>query len=203
MRYSVIIHKDPDSDYGVTVPELPGCFSAGESIEEALGMAKDAILTHIEGWRIDGENVSHLKPTVEDVAAYILENRGLMTAMKLQTLVYYSQAWSLVWDEEPLFDQRIEAWSFSPVVPALYEIHRGCFKVSEVPGGNSANLSSGQADTIDKVLEYYGDKSSHWLSELAHQEAPWQQARKGLKPGERGSREITLSAMVEYYSSLV
>lgn len=41
---------------------------------------------------------------VLDVAAYVLAKRGPMTAMKLQKLVYYSQAWHLVWDEEPLFD---------------------------------------------------------------------------------------------------
>ena len=39
--------------------------------------------------------------TVHDVAAYILQKLGKMTTMKLQKLVYYSQAWSLVWDEKP------------------------------------------------------------------------------------------------------
>ncbi len=47
---------------------------------------------------------------VHDVSAYILKHWGPMTAMKLQKLVYYSQAWGLVWDEEPLFPERIEAW---------------------------------------------------------------------------------------------
>ena len=41
--------------------------------------------------------------SVFDVAAYILHRAGTMTAMKLQKLVFYSQAWSLVWDEKPLF----------------------------------------------------------------------------------------------------
>jgi predicted RNase H-like HicB family nuclease len=36
MRYPVVIHKDLDSDYGVTVPDLPGCFSAGTTLDEAL-----------------------------------------------------------------------------------------------------------------------------------------------------------------------
>ena len=39
---------------------------------------------------------------VDDVAAYILNRQGPMTAMKLQKLCYYSQAWHLVWDSEPL-----------------------------------------------------------------------------------------------------
>ncbi|MBN0609850.1 type II toxin-antitoxin system HicB family antitoxin, partial [Pseudomonas aeruginosa] len=29
MKFPVVLHKDPDSDYGVTVPDVPGCFSAG------------------------------------------------------------------------------------------------------------------------------------------------------------------------------
>jgi predicted RNase H-like HicB family nuclease len=57
MRYPIVIHKDPNSDYGVTVPDLPGCFSAGESIEEALDMVKDAILCYVEGLLLDEESV--------------------------------------------------------------------------------------------------------------------------------------------------
>ena len=45
-----------------------------------------------------------------DVAAYILQEQGPTPALKLQKLVYYSQAWSLVWDDKPLFEEEIEAW---------------------------------------------------------------------------------------------
>ena len=54
MIYPIVIHKDADSDYGVTVPDLPGCFSAGETIEEALEMAREAIELHMEGLIADG-----------------------------------------------------------------------------------------------------------------------------------------------------
>ena len=56
---------------------------------------------------------------VHDVAAMILNEQGAMTAMKLQKLVYYCQAWHLVWDEECLFPERIEAWANGPVVRAI------------------------------------------------------------------------------------
>jgi len=59
MNYPVVIHKDKDSDYGVTVPDLPGCFSAGSSFDEALEMSKEAILLHIEGILEDGDPVPH------------------------------------------------------------------------------------------------------------------------------------------------
>ena len=49
MNYPIAIHKDADSDYGVIVPDLPGCFSAGKTIDDAVAMAKEAIELHIEG----------------------------------------------------------------------------------------------------------------------------------------------------------
>jgi uncharacterized phage-associated protein len=140
-------------------------------------------------------------PSVHDVAAYILKQRGTMTAMKLQKLVYYSQAWSLVWDEEPLFPERIEAWANGPVVYELYERHRGCFKVSEWNGDPDA-LGDEQKKTVDSVLKFYGKMPSQELSNLTHQEDPWKNARKGMGTYTRGNSEITLSSMAEYYSSL-
>ena len=57
MRYPVVIHKDPESDYGVSVPDLPGCFSAGATLDEALQEAVEAIETHLEGMLLDGESI--------------------------------------------------------------------------------------------------------------------------------------------------
>ena len=51
---------------------------------------------------------------VFDTAKYILEQKGDMSTMKLQKLCYYSQAWGLVWDDEPLFDEDFEAWANGP-----------------------------------------------------------------------------------------
>jgi uncharacterized phage-associated protein len=139
---------------------------------------------------------------VFDVAAYILSKRSSMTAMKLQKLVYYSQAWSLVWDEAPLFPERIEAWANGPVVRELYEAHRGLFRIDNIGPGNPNALTKKQRDTVDSVLKFYGDKPSQWLSDLTHQEAPWLNARKGYASGAYCDREITLAAMAEYYGAL-
>lgn len=57
MRYPVVIHKDSDSDYGVTVPDLPGCFSAGATVDEALTAVTEAIECHLEGLLLDGEPI--------------------------------------------------------------------------------------------------------------------------------------------------
>lgn len=139
---------------------------------------------------------------VFDVAAYVLEKMGAMTTMKLQKLVYYSQAWSLVWDEKQLFEEDIEAWANGPVVRDLFDYHRGMYEISAMPIGNPRLLNQEQQETIDAVLEYYGDKSAQWLIELAHMEDPWKQARRGLQPLERGNRVMSLDMIADYYSSL-
>lgn len=139
--------------------------------------------------------------SADDVAAFILEQQGEMTAMKLQKLVYYSQAWSLVWDDEPLFYEPIEAWANGPVIRSLYHQHKGRFKVTNWQG-DPRKLSDNQRETILKVLEFYGGMSSQVLSELSHSEEPWLKARAGMAIGDRGSRVIPLGDMAEYYSSL-
>lgn len=57
MQFPIVIHKDANSSYGVTVPDLPGCFSAGDTIEEAIESAHEAIACHIEGLLMDGEPI--------------------------------------------------------------------------------------------------------------------------------------------------
>ena len=140
--------------------------------------------------------------SVHDVAAYILQQKGRMTAMKLEKLVYYSQAWSLAWDDAPLFDDVIQAWANGPVVPALFDRHRGQYSVDQWPDGNTENLTPTQKETIDAVLQFYGDKSSQFLSDLTHSEDPWIEARKGLGPNVRGTSVISHASMGWYYQSL-
>lgn len=141
---------------------------------------------------------------VFDVAAYILQKTGPITHLKLQKLVYYAQAWALVWDEEPLFSERIEAWVNGPVVHNLYAHLRRVFQVSpkHLASGSPNNLTNEQRETVDAILSLYGDKSSQWLSDLTHLEIPWQEAREGLAAGDRSCRVITHASMADYYSGL-
>ena len=139
---------------------------------------------------------------VFDVAQYILQKQGSMTTMKLQKLVYYCQAWSLVWDEKPLFNERIEAWASGPVVGALYKEHRGMFIIPSLDKGDIGNLAQEQRETIDAVLDSYVNKSAQWLADLTHMEAPWNDAREGIPPGQNCECEITQASLAEYYHSL-
>jgi len=64
MKYPVAIQKDEDSCYGVTVPDIPGCFSAGESLDEAINNTQEAISGHLEILAEEGELAA--KPSTVD-----------------------------------------------------------------------------------------------------------------------------------------
>lgn len=141
--------------------------------------------------------------TVFDTAKYILEQRGTLSTMKLQKLCYYSQAWSLVWDDTPLFDEDFQAWANGPMCRELFYYSQGEFSVApDEMRGDSSNLTENQKDTINHVLEQYGDKSAQWLSALTHMEGPWQEARGGLPAGAICDNIITKESMAMYYGGL-
>jgi uncharacterized phage-associated protein len=137
-----------------------------------------------------------------DVAAYILARTGPLSAMKMQKLCFYSQAWSLVWDEEPLFSERIEAWANGPVVRSLYAQHRGQWEIHSWPTGDPDNLTPDQKASVDAVLDAYGKLTAQQLSDLTHSERPWIAARAGLPPTVRSEAEITRESMRDFYASL-
>jgi predicted RNase H-like HicB family nuclease len=56
-QYIALIHKDPDSDYGVSFPDLPGVATAGSTLDEARAMAAEALALHLEGMAEDGEDI--------------------------------------------------------------------------------------------------------------------------------------------------
>jgi predicted RNase H-like HicB family nuclease len=56
-EYIAYLHKDKNSDYGVSFPDFPGCITAGSTLEEARRMAAEALAFHIQGMREDGEKI--------------------------------------------------------------------------------------------------------------------------------------------------
>ncbi len=141
-----------------------------------------------------------------DVASYIIDKLGTVTTMKLQKLTYYCQAWSLVWDDKPLFDEEFEAWANGPVCKVLFDKHKGQFSISDASifaaYKSGDEFSADEKDTMDSVIDFYSDKTPHWLSDLTHSELPWIEARKGCRDGEYCSNIINKETMRQYYSGL-
>jgi uncharacterized phage-associated protein len=119
---------------------------------------------------------------VRDVAAYIISKLRSVDVMKLQKLLYYSQAWSLV-------------------VRRVFKTYQGQYKISRALEGDKTSLTGDERGTVDAILRFNRDKEGFYLSELTHKkEDPWMDARKGL--ARKSDREITKASMRDYYSTL-
>ena len=140
--------------------------------------------------------------SVFDVAQYILQRIKPISGIKLQKLVYYCQAWHLAWNEgRPLFDDRIEAWINGPVVRNLYNLHRGKSNIYSISKGNADILTLCQKDSIQRVLDNYGDKEDAWLILRSHKEAPWKEARKGLGSMEASTNIVSIESIYRFYQN--
>jgi predicted RNase H-like HicB family nuclease len=85
-HYIALIHKDGDSDYGVSFPDFPGCVSAGATLDEARLMGAEALALHVEGMSEDGEAVPD--PSSLEAVMQNPENRdGVAILIPLQAKV--------------------------------------------------------------------------------------------------------------------
>jgi antitoxin HicB len=68
LSYRIFLKKESEGGFTVTVPSLPGCVTFGESLEEAMKMAREAIELYIESLTAHGDSV----PTEDDIFEYTL-----------------------------------------------------------------------------------------------------------------------------------
>ena len=146
-----------------------------------------------------------------DLANYLLAKYGGMSHLKLQKLIYYTEAWHLAYFKESLIDDEFEAWMHGPVSQKVW--HK--FKDFEFPLHNiltvnaaeapqiisetESKLITDQKELISDVLTEYSDKSAYYLECLTHAELPWQEARKGYNPDQKCSQKISKALMYDYY----
>lgn len=137
-----------------------------------------------------------------DVAAYILANKPkhcTLTAWKLHKLLYYCQAYSFAQNGSLLFNEDILAWPKGPVIKELCKQHYGNLYIGDSSLGNVNHLSLKQCDTINDVLERYGNKTEEELNALIFEDAPWKEARQNLDAQTKGPA-ISLSSLEKCYS---
>jgi len=75
-QYVGLIHKEAESDYGVSFPDFPGCITAGRDLDEARAMAEEALTFHVEGLAEDGEGIPE-PSSLESVMADSLNRAGV------------------------------------------------------------------------------------------------------------------------------
>lgn len=140
-----------------------------------------------------------------DVAKYFLcridrEAGDTMSPLKLQKLLYYAQAWSLVLRDQPLFPEEIQAWPHGPVVYDVWNNYRD-YKYTAIPEPEVCELdfSEDEIEVLEEVWNAYGELGARSLEDLTHSEYPWIEARKGLDPAERSQKVISHETMKSYY----
>lgn len=161
---------------------------------------------------------------IKDYTIYLglsMLTKGLsVSPLKLQKLLYYQQAWHMVYfgPENTLFNEEPHAWVNGPVYPSIYRAYR-----DKVPGmcdhlkqkdfiSDDAEVTSEMKDLVakmgltadeveltERVIMLYGSKTQNQLILLTHSEKPWSEQREGMAPYEYSDKPISLNTMYHYY----
>lgn len=146
---------------------------------------------------------SHTFGDVFDLANAFLSIES-MTHKKLQKLCYYAKAWYLALNDNNLIPEQFEAWVHGAVQPMLYQKYRGYgFQLIPMFSGQLSELPEEFLSFANEVYESYGELTGDQLEKLNHQELPWINARKGLKPWQSSNAIISEEDMKQYYRGLV
>ena len=142
--------------------------------------------------------------TASEVAKFILgrfQSKGEpINNLKLQKLLYYSQAWHLAIHGNPLFNERIEAWTHGPVIPTVFQQYKA-FRWSPISIEDvSAKLPPKATAHVEEVLAEYGKFTSWDLERMTHNEDPWKITRGGLPADISSNSLITHELMKKFYS---
>ena len=139
---------------------------------------------------------------VADTLIDLARNEGIVVSnLKLQKLMYYAQAWNLVFKNRPLFDEEIEAWVHGPVVPSLFrrfKENRWSPIDSEIHPIDDVELRT----FLMKILKAYGKYGASQLEELTHLEEPWKIARGATPPDEPSHAVIRRETMRSFYTRM-
>lgn len=125
-----------------------------------------------------------------------------ITHLKLQKLLYYAQAWSMVVLNKSLFKEDFEAWMHGPVLPSVWESYKK-YGFDALPVCACDNdLPENILKLLEDIKSVYGEKSAKYLEELTHSETPWKHSRNGTAPEARSTKAIPKEIMFTYYQQL-
>ena len=127
------------------------------------------------------------------------ESGDVVTHLKVQKLLYYSECWCQLLLDRELFSENIEAWAHGPVVREVFNEFKSAswepLSVSE----KLVDFDEEVVDVLEQVLEAYGNVSAKTLEQMTHQDQPWKEARGALSPEVRCSNIMRKEKMREYF----
>lgn len=145
--------------------------------------------------------------TASQVARYLIckahERGDAITNLKLQKLLYYAQGWYLALYDEPLFDDRLEAWVHGAVQPQVYSLYKQFLWEPISASVTCPKFADKEVSShIDKVLGHYGRYSARDLERMIHRESPWQKARGHIPEDKPSKAVIKHQDMKEYFREI-
>jgi uncharacterized phage-associated protein len=130
------------------------------------------------------------------------ESGDSITHLKLQKLMYYAQAWSMVVLGKSLYTEDFQAWTHGPVLPSIWEEDKD-FGFDSLPICDcNSELPQEVIELIEDIKKVYGEKSAKYLEELTHSEEPWQLTRGAIPLEVRSTKPIEKSLMTDFYKEL-
>lgn len=158
---------------------------------------------------------------VADFTILNMINMGIsISPLKLQKMLYYIQAWHLVYFQKtPLFSDIPEAWVNGPVYDTVYRKFKSiCLLYEDLASVNSylkntkkqiekikekIHFSDNQIEFLSAIYYKYGCMSHDKLVLMTHMETPWRDARKGLNDFEYSENIISHESMYKYYKNIL
>ena len=134
-----------------------------------------------------------------NLLAFCNEHGELISNLKLQKLLYYTQAWFLAIHETPLFPEDFYAWPSGPVEPTVYEEFKSFDpRPIDVALGNF-NVPKMLMLHIEEVMKAYGSLSAFDLERLSKDEEPWRSSHASV--GDDVTAVIPKPQIKRYYKS--
>lgn len=129
MRYPIAIEPGDDAHaWGVVVPDLPGCFSAGDTLDEAIEEAREAIILHLDGLLDDGEAIPQPHP--------VSEHQGRHE--------FAGWVWAVVEIAPSMLDTQVERVNITLPRRVLSRLDRAARAAGETRSGYIARLALGE-----------------------------------------------------------
>ncbi len=140
---------------------------------------------------------------LSDFLLYESRERGdILTNLKLQKLLYYSQAWHLALKDRELFDEDFQAWIHGPVLPSQYQRFKNFEWRPILEEIKLPQLDPELHRHLKEVIEVFGSETATSLELMTHQELPWKEARNGIAPDQPSTAIILKNSMKSFYQSL-
>jgi uncharacterized phage-associated protein len=124
------------------------------------------------------------------------EREGI-TNLKLQKILYFTQAYCLAKLNKPLFAEDISAWDYGPVVPEVYRKFKCNGSKPIIIEEDRSGLMEKDKEIVKKIWDSFGGYSAGRLVDIVHSHTPWKEAFASY------DKTISRKVLKDYYSPLL